>query len=61
MDPGILQVAIPGLRGTLPTPKNERLGSLPNRRAPSISMITTLGPKVCKCYLFWAIWSLRAS
>ena len=27
---------------------------------PSTQMISTLGPKVCKCYLHWAIWIPRA-
>ena len=30
-------------------------------RDPSIEIIPTLGPKVCKYYLHWAVWSLRAT
>ena len=28
-------------------------------RDPSIQIIPTLGPKVCKCCLYWAIWIPR--
>ena len=35
------------------------LGSLTIPRDPSIQIIPTLGPKVCKYYLHWAIWIPR--
>ena len=28
-------------------------------RDPSIQIVPTSGPKVCKCYLRWAIWISR--
>ena len=32
-----------------------------NPRVPSLQIIPTLGPKVCKCYLRWAIWIPRVT
>ena len=32
-----------------------------NPRDPSIQIIPTLGPKVCKYYLHWAIWIPRVN
>ena len=32
-----------------------------NPRDPSLQIIPTLGPKVCKCYLHWAIWIPRVT
>ena len=42
------------------TPRSQAQG-LRNPRDPSIQIIPTLGPKVCKYYLHWAIWIFRGT
>ena len=55
-----------GVLGVGPSPgvafKLRRRGSIlsPYPRAPSTQIVPTLGSKVFKWYLLWAIWSARA-
>ena len=40
---------------------SRRFAGFGNPKDPSIQIIPTLGPEVCKSYLHWAIWIPRES